>query len=183
MVAFVCWVVAIAFVAAVVQSQSQSGALSGVVRVVALRTVIAAGESALNEACYVLRHPSGGITGVLDEIRQRGATTGTVHIPQATMDAYKQLVETGILKIDPIVYDIVWRPTEGTSAQPWSIELSVRVTYQSGIPGARSFSREIRRRYSGRLCQVRESMGPRKGEVVLAALYLSADPLVQVVQP
>ena len=57
--AFVLWVLAIALIYALSQSQAQSGALTGVARVAAMRAVVFAGESALEEASHVIRNPSG----------------------------------------------------------------------------------------------------------------------------
>lgn len=183
LVAFVVWVVMLALMWGLIQGQAQSGALTSVVRVSGLRTVILAGQSALAEASFVLRHPASGESNVLGAILG-GSSAGTAHAPVATRELYAADVGTGALAIDDVTYRLVHRgavPRErGEVAGPWLMDLSVRVTYTLA---GHAFTRELRRRHVLHLCQVRAVSGSKKDTVVHTALSVHGAPLVEVVDP
>lgn len=177
MVAFVAWVVTIALVYALMLGQSQSGALTGVVRVSGMRTVIFAAQSALAEASYVLRHPSNGKSTVLEGIRN-GTDSGPVHDPTATRKLYAKDVEAGRLTVEKVQYKVAKRPAK--AGDPYLIDLTVRVT--TVFAGTR-ITRQLRRRVMGELAEVHALLGPSRGKVVLAALSIHGRALFEVVEP
>lgn len=177
MVAFVIWVVMIALVYALMVGQSQGDALSGIVRVSGLRTVVLAGQSALAEADYVLRHPRDGQATVLEGMRG-GSSTGVAHDPAGTRKLYDEDVAAGRLNIEPVQYAIAHKPSK--PRDPWHIDLSVRVTTTFA---GKTITRRLRRRVLGEVCEVRAQLGPSRGRVVLVALAMQGRPLFEVVEP
>jgi hypothetical protein len=177
MVAFVLWVVTIALVYALMVGQSQSGALTGVVRVTGMRMVVLAGQSALAEASYVLRHPSNGKSTVLEGMRT-GSAAGKAHDPTATRKLYTAEVSAGRLTVEPVMYEVAKRPAK--DGDPYLIDLTVRVT---AVFAGVKITRQLRRRMLGELAQVHALLGPSAGKVVLAALSVHGRPLFEVVEP
>jgi hypothetical protein len=92
--AFVLWVLSLAFLYAMVQSQTGGDAVAGAARIAHNRVAIFAGQSALEEATHVARTPVGSQPSVLDEL-QNGSRGGVVGDPAATRDAYGPLAQTG----------------------------------------------------------------------------------------
>jgi hypothetical protein len=108
--ALVCWVVAIAFIYAMIEARAHTGALMGVARVAYLRALVFVGQSALDEASFVIRHPRSGGPSVVEDIR-KGISSGIAHDPLATRDAYGELVKGGLLRVDPVGYTLVSKPS------------------------------------------------------------------------
>lgn len=177
MVAFVLWVVTIALIYALMQGQAQSGALTGVVRVNGLRTVVLAGQSALAETSYVLRHPPDGGSNVLKGI-EGGSASGQAHDPAATRLLYEDDVNAGRLTIEPIKYEVALKAPK--PSDPWHIDLTVRVT---NVFAGTKITRQLRRRVMGFVHEVKEIEGPKKGTVIFAALSIRGDPLFEVIEP
>jgi hypothetical protein len=166
----------LALIYALVQSQAQRGAYTGVVRTVALRTLLFAGQSALTEAAHAIRHPPPAGSGPLGAI-EGGSTSGTALEPEATRAKYKGPIDAGLLTIGPVEFDVVSRPPSLPSEKPWLIDLTVRVSYtMAGV----KLSRLLRRRCVGRGYVIREIMGPRRGQVVFTALSMYGGCLVEV---
>lgn len=175
--AFVIWVVTIALIYAFMLSQGQSGALTGIVRVSGLRTVTFAGQSAIAEASWFLRHPPKDGSIVLENIRN-GGVGGFLHDPVGTKKLYEDEVQSGRLQIGPVQYSVAKVPAK--DGDPYQIDLAVRVT--SRFVGT-SITRMIRRRVLGEVCRVRALNGPSKGKVVLASIALQDRALFEVVEP
>jgi hypothetical protein len=180
LVAFAVWVVAMALLWGFVQSQAQSGALTGVARVTAARVVTFAAQSALEEAAYALRHPQPGADGMLDRV-ERGGDSGIAHDPVLTRDTlYGDPVRSGALSIGQVEFAVASRPPTQPSTQPWLIDLTVRATYRAGSV---TLSRQVRRRFAGRQLLFRGRLGPELDRIVLTRLELKPDVLMEVVQP
>jgi hypothetical protein len=176
-VAFVVWVIALAFVYALAQRQSQSGALTAAVRVSGLRLVTTVARSALTEAAHVIRRaPAGAATLGLIE---RGASSGLVHDPEATRSHYEQLVKARILTIEPVTFEVVNRPPP----EPWLIDFVVRVTYDPGLSGATRFTRQFRQRRAARVIKFPQTMGRKAGQIIKTTFTLLPDPLFEVMEP
>lgn len=174
--AFVIWVVMIALIYAFMLGQGQSGALAGIVRVSGVRTVVFAGQSALAEASYQLRHPTSGTSTVLESIRT-GSAGGNVMEPDGTRKLYEEDVQAGRLEIGTVQYAVASKPAK--DRDPYQIDLTVRVTTK--FAGTK-ITRLLRRRVLADLCQVRAMLGPSKGQVVLVSLALQGRPLFEVVE-
>lgn len=177
MVAFVIWVVTIALVYALMVGQSQSGALTGVVRVSGMRTVVLAGQSALAEAAYVLAHPTDGASTVLEAI-QGGTASGVAHQPDATRQLYDVDVKAGRLTIEPVQFAVAKKPAG--AGEPYHIDLTVRITT---VFAGTKISRQVRRRVLGEIFEIRCHLGPEQGELLLATLAIQGRPLFEVVEP
>lgn len=180
-VALVIWVMALALVYALSQSQAQSGALGGVMRVTALRTVMTAGQSALVEATHRLRHPQGGTSPLLQALLE-GESSGQAHDPQASRDAYQELKLGGTLTIDFVTYQVAARPPDDSSTDPYQIDLSVKVQFTSHARRGGGITRQLKRRLTGRIVRVGSSMGRSEGKDVHRALYLHPDPIAEMVE-
>ena len=187
--AFVLWVLAIALIYALVQSQAQSGALAGVARVSALRAVVFAGESAVEEASYVIRNPSGESSGVLDAM-QGGGTRGNAPEPETTRALFKHLKDEnqlgGDITIGPVTYELVRKgqlpagtPENSGIKPPWLVDLAVKVDY---VAGPIKLARTVRRRYVAYEVKVVETMGPKAGTVVARSLFMRPEVLLEVVE-
>lgn len=176
---FVVWVVSMAVLWAMMQSGAQGEALEAVARVTGLRLVTFAGETALEEASHSLRFPRSGGSTLLESV-EGGGDTGVALDPVATRDIYANIVPAGTLTVSPVQYDVASRPPTSPSTMPWLIDLSVRVTFETGSV---RLSREVRRRFSGRQHVVTSRLGRRKGEVLLTSLEIRPESLLQLVLP
>ena len=177
MVAFVMWVITIALIYALMSGQAQSGALTGIVRVSALRMVVLAAQSALAEASYMLRYVPEGNSAVLKEMKG-GTDAGTAHDPAATKELYKKEVDEGRLVLEPVKYNVAKRSNKPEEA--WHIDLTTRCTYTLA---GHKVTRQIRRRVLGYLYEVKGVEGPSKGKVVFTDLSIRGDVLFEVVEP
>jgi hypothetical protein len=167
-VLFVIWVIAIALVYALSQSQAQSGALSGVVRVAGLRSVQWAARSALNEAAFKLAlPPQGGAPDRMQQLRTGG--TPPPLDPAATREAYANAVSRGEITIGDVSVRLAGAPPSATSTAPVPIDLSVRVEYK--VAGAK-LARTVRRRHLARQFFVKMTLGPREGQTILTAFSM-----------
>lgn len=182
MAAFVIWIVVLAFLYAFMQSQAQSGALQGVARATALHTVVFAAQSALAEASHAMRHPPGGASPVLEALKG-GRNSGLAHDPQATRDVWAGLVGAGRLEVDQVAYEVMARPPDDKSDEPYQVDLVVRTRYNAGTTRAATLTRQLRRRHLGRLCRVTATMGPSRGKVVYTSFHLQEDPYFEVIEP
>lgn len=179
--ALVIWIVALALVYALTQSQAQSGALSSVMRVTALRTVLTAGQSALVEATHRIRHPPNGTSPLLAALL-RGERAGQAHDPQAARDAFQELKLGGKLTIGAVTYEVAAAPTSLDSTDPWLIDLIAEVRYTSHASRAATISRRLRRRLTGRVIRIASSLGRSAGTDVLRSLYIHPDPILEVIE-
>lgn len=177
LVALVSWIVAMALVWALMQGQATSGALAGVIRVSGLTTLTLAGESALDEASIALRHAS-GVSSVLETIR-KGSDAGEAHDPAATRELYAEDVAAGVLKLESVRYAVVRRGGDRL-AEPWLVDLSVRVTFARG---SATMARTVSRRCTGHLCHVRTVTWKGESKPVYTTFWLDPTPVVQVVEP
>lgn len=179
LVAFVAWVVTLALLWALIASQAGGNALTGVVRVGGIRMAVLAGQSALAEASYVLRHPPEGGSLVLTGIHQ-GTSSGEAHDPAATRALYEDDVKAGALDIGKVQYEVVHRGPEAKPSEAWLIDLTVRVKVTfAGTP----VTRRLRRRFLGRVCRVKSLLGPKKGQVVLTSLAVEGRPVLETIEP
>ena len=177
MVPFVIWVLMIALVYALMVGQSQGDALTGVVRISGQRLAVLAAQSALAEASYALRHPGSGKSTVLESIRG-GSASGDAFDPVGTRQLYDTEVAAGRLKIESVQYAVSQRPAKPNAL--YQIDLTVRAT---ATLAGKSFTRKLRRRMLGEICEVKAVLGPSKGKVVLATLAVQGRPLFEVVEP
>lgn len=177
--AFVSWIVTLALIWALMTGQAGSGAITGVVRIGGLRMAVLAGQSALAETSYVLRHPPDGGSLILSGIHQ-GASSGDAHDPQATRDLLKDEIETGALEIGKVKYEVAHRGAGAKPSEAWLIDLTVRVRYT--LAGT-AVTRQLRRRFLGRVCQIKELLGPQTGKVVFTALSLEGEPVLETIEP
>jgi hypothetical protein len=179
LVGFALWVVAMSLVWGFVQSQAQSGAVGGVARVTASRLLEFAGQSALEEASYALRHPAPGADDAIAKVEHSG-DRGTAYDPAYTRSTlYKDEIASGVLTIGAVDFEIASRPPTDPSTVPFLIDLVVPVTYQAGKV---SLARQVRRRFAGRQIRVKGVLGPQKGKVVYTQLILRPDVLLEVSQ-
>jgi stage V sporulation protein SpoVS len=177
-VLFVAWVIALALVYALSQSQAQSGALTGVIRAAGLRSIQWAGRSALNEAAYQLRFPSRAVAAPAAALAS-GRDPGAIE-PAATRQLHAPMISRGELAIGPVQSRIVSRPSSPVSSDPWQVELSVRVEYR--LAGVK-LSRQVRRRHAGHQFLVRVEMGPRAGQQIPANVSIDGEPMFEVMEP
>jgi hypothetical protein len=189
MFAFVVWIVAIAIIYAFIQSQAQSGAMQGVARVSGMRVAIFAGQSALEEACYVIRHPAGASSSVLDAMNG-GGSAGTAHEPDVTRAVYAKLRSEGTapgdLTLSAVSYKMVGKcppppdqPASSAQKAAYLIDLAVKVDFQNG--GVK-LARTVRRRYVGYEVTVTEAMGPKAGQVIARSLMLRPGYVLEVIE-
>ena len=183
LVAVVLWMITMAFLWALVLSQSQSSALTGVVRVSALATVLHSARSAITEASAVLRHPPDTGSPVLKGILG-GQTAGDACDPAGTRALYADDVQSGALKLEAVKYVVAHRGSvttlPGKRPDPWLIDLTARVRY---APAGTECTRQVRRRIVGDLCEIREAIGPDEGKVVFSYLIIREHPVVEVLEP
>lgn len=188
MFAFVLWIMAIAIVYALMQSQAQSGALQGVARVSGMRAAIFAGQSAIEEASYVIRHPSGDSSTVLDAMNG-GGSSGTAHEPEVTRAVYQKLKSEGSapgdLTLSSVTYRMVGKcpppadqPASSVQKIAYLIDLAVKVEFKNG---AVKLARTVRRRFVGYEVQVTETLGPKAGQVVARSLMLKPGYVLEVI--
>lgn len=175
--AFVIWMIAIAVIYALSQSEAQSGALTGVIRVAGLRSIQWAARSALNEAGVKLRSPGKG-SDPLAAIRS-GAAPSPME-PDATRALYEKEVARGELTIGRVTCELVGAAKKTDSEETQQIDLSVRVDYR--LAGVK-LSRQVRRRHTGRVYLVVMSSGPHAGETVEGAFSLDDGHLFEVMEP
>lgn len=183
LVALVMWVLALALVWALVQSQATSNALTGAVRVSALTTLTLAAESALDEASIALRHPPDSGSPALAAMLA-GRDAGEAQDPRATRELFADDVAAGTLDVGRVEYRVIHRgaPSAGPGkrAGTWLIDLAVRVRFRAG---GVAMTRRVRRRHAARLCEVRALSGRQQDKVVYSALAVQAPSLMQVIEP
>jgi hypothetical protein len=177
--ALALWIVTIALIHALVVARASSGALSGVARTAYLRSLVFAGQSALEEACYRIRNPTDGGPPPLSDLVAGGAGSGIAADPVATRDVFATQVRGGVMRIQPVMYAVVARPPATRPDDAWLVDLSVEVRMRAL---ATTLARRVRRRYPATICRVVETIGPRAGEVVYADFVLAQDPLLEVVE-
>jgi hypothetical protein len=177
LVAFVAWVLTIAMIYALMSGQAQSGALTGLVRVTGMRTLLLAAQSALAEATFVLRHPPDGGSELLAGI-QSGRDAGDAYDPVGTRQLYESDVAAGRLGIEKVHYEVALEPTQDD--EPWQIDLTVRVRHTFA---GTTLTRQLRRRLLARVCRVHSLSGPKEGQVVYTSLMVLGQPLTEVVEP
>lgn len=175
--AFVAWMIAIAVIYALSQSEAQSGALTGVVRVAGLRSIQWAARSALNEAGVQVREPAKG-TRPLEPLRTGGGVSPLE--PAATRALYEKEVARGELTIGRVACETVGPPKKSDSEETWLIDMTVRVDYRLG--GVK-LTRQLRRRHTGRAHFITMTMGPRAGQIIGGALTLDEGFLFEVMEP
>lgn len=150
---FVIWVVAMAFIYAFSQSQAQSGALTGVVRVAGLRLLQWAARSALNETAFKLSLAAG--ESQMQLLRQ--GQTPPPEEPVGTKEIYAESLARGELTISPVEVKLVGAPKPPESRDTWFFDASVKVEYRLG---GSKLSKTVRRRLTGRQFQVKVTLGP-----------------------
>lgn len=154
-VAFILWIIAIAFIYALSQSQAQSSALTGVVRVAGLRLLQWAARSSLNETHFVLTlPPKDGV----DRMRmlQQGQVPPPVE-PAGTRDIYAEHIARGELTISPVEVKLFGPKHPETSREVWFFDASVKVEYRLG---SSKLARTLRRRFTGRQFMITFTLGP-----------------------
>lgn len=183
-IALVLWVVAMVLINALAQSQATSGAFVSMVRMIHARTALFAARSALEEAAFALRHPANGISKI-QEAYESGARGGPLHEPGETRNLYRpqEGQPEGALTIEAVRYEFVGgvpTPSPDPRDDRFLLDLTVRVRFDSAPGSLRGLTRQMRRRYPGRLAKVIETLGPQKGKVVYVILSLAHDPILEV---
>lgn len=196
-VALVLWVVTMALIYALIQSQAGSGALTGVVRTTAMRSVLFAGRSALTEASYVVRHPPRGSRDPLERLVS-GSTSADPFEPVGTLQLYRELIARGQLEVGHVECNLASRPASEFSTEPWMIDLSVRISAK--VAGS-TVTRRVVRRHLGRLHTIRATVGssarrpppgpgprptpgpPARESVLATWLVMQPEPLLEVTEP
>src|SRR5205085_1953212 len=127
-----------------------------------------------------IRHPADGAQPFTEKIEGENAEDGEADDPVATRDAFATPIAQGVLTIEPVRFHVVTRGDKDHPEKPWLIDLTVRSSYRVGSV---KISRNVRRRLLGHEVIIRETLGPDKGKVVLAALSLTRTPLFEVIEP
>ena len=200
-VALVCWVVAMALLFALIANQSSSGALSAMARATFTNTMALAGESAIDEVAYRLRHLKRSTTQPPFTELHLAGTSAATFAPSVTKRLFSDTKVTGgLLTIEPVKMSVWYRPTDPTSNAPWLIDLSVEVKFSLGGGLVSNFTRVVKRRYQAQVYQVFEVLGPKDnlakvknkqlapgdpkqpiGQVVYSELTLAVDPVLEMV--
>lgn len=176
-VALVLWLVAMALVWALIQSQAGSGAITGVARATGLRAVLYAGRAALTEASWAIRHPpaSGGPLAALKD-----SPSGDPFDPVLTRQLLKDDIGKGFLEIGRVELRVAQKPPEEKPKKPWFIDLSVKVRCRAGSGWV---ARTLRRRHIGWLHRTEVTMGPMVGQVLSRDLSMEREPIIEVADP
>lgn len=153
MVFFVLWVIALAFIYAFSQSQTQSQALTGVARVAGLRMVEWAARSALNETQYKLALPGG--SDAMHALQQ-GQPPPPLE-PAGTREIYAEQIARGELTVSPVEVKNFGGTRAADSREVWYFDASVKVEYRLG---SSRLAKTVRRRLTGRQFMFRVTLGP-----------------------
>lgn len=200
-VALVVWVVAMALIFGFIANQSSSAALSAMARAAFTNTMVLAGESAIDEVAYRLRHLKRSTTQPPFGDLHLAGTTAATFDPKVTRRIYADpKVTGGLLTIDPIKMSVWQKPADPQSDAPWLIDLSVEVKLSVGGSLLANFTRVVKRRYQAQLYQVFEVLGPQDnlskfqngqlvppdpkkpiGKVVYSELTLAVEPVLELV--
>lgn len=154
-VAFVLWIIALSFIYALSQSQAQSTALTGVVRVAGLRLVEWAARSSLNEVAFKLTLPPQSGVDTMRQL-QLGQTPPPV-APAGTREIYAEHIARGELSISPVEVKLFGGTKPPDSREVWFFDASVKVEYQLG---SSKLVKTLRRRLTGRQFMFRVTLGP-----------------------
>lgn len=176
-VGFVIFVIAIALVYAFAQSQAQSDALTGSVRVIGLRSVHWAARSGLNEVAFRMARPPGGGTDVMRTLQQ-GQTPSPLE-PAATREIYAPAIERGELTISDVEVKLIGGTRPADSTDPWFFDMSIKVEYRLSRA---KLLRTVRRRHVARQHFVRLTMGPGAPRNIAAALVMDEGYLFEVME-
>lgn len=202
-VALVVWVVAMALIFGLVANQSSGAALNAMARAAFTNTMVLAGESAIDEVAYRLRHLRRSASAGkprFDDLAIAGVTPETFE-PKVTRRIYSDpKVTGGLLTINPIVMSVWQKPADPQSTAPWLIDLSAEVKLSVGGSLLANFTRVVKRRYKSTLYQVFEVLGPQDnlgklqnnnfqpadprkpiGEVVYSELTMEVEPVLELV--
>jgi hypothetical protein len=175
--ALALWVVGLALINALVQSQAAVGAAGATARMVHTRTAVFAARSALEEAAFALRHPQTGVSRIVEGF-EAGRASGAAYEPVETRSLYQPVR----VAVEPVAYEFVGGLPDAKKDR-CLVDITVRVRADPAATGVRALTRRMRRRYPARFLRVIETMGPRKGEVVHVMLSLARDPVLEVLEP
>lgn len=176
-VIFVIWVIAIALVYALSQSQAQGDALSIAVRVIGLRSIHWAGRSALNEVAFrISRKPESGQDAL--EVIHQGGTPSPLE-PALTREVYAPAISRGEIAISEVEVKLIGGTHPQDSTDPWYFDMSVSVEYRAGRA---RLSRTLRRRYVARQFPVRLTLGPGAPKILSTGLTIQDGYLFEVME-
>lgn len=176
-VIFVVWVIAIALVYALSQSQAQGDALNGAVRVIGLRSVQWAARSALNEVAFRIQRPVPGAPDVMDVLH--GGGTPSPLDPVVTREIYAPAIARGEIAVAEVEVKLVGGTHPPDSDDPWFFDMSVRVEYRAGRA---KLGRTLRRRCIGHQRHVRLTLGPGAPRIISTALVMDEGYLFEVLE-
>lgn len=177
----VLWVLALAFLYAMVQSQARGGATGSMIRAAHLRSMVFAGQSALEEASFAWRHQIKEPAAALQEIL-KGSRSGTAHQPTISRTTFAAAPGLGTIHVGTVTYAVVSAPAGPTSTAPLQIDLEVQV--ETTLQRTR-LTRSVRRRHLGWIHRVVQTAGPANtiGRVLLSEVSIDRAPLFETITP